>query len=319
MSDTCSACNGPIEAENAAAFKDGLRHIGPCPQREKTLGLAPEDFSPFERHKMPNGSVVYYRDSDHSYFTELKPVTKGRGNEKRVVSYSGVQTARIPSPSTIGKFADPSPDKLMDWAARKQLEGVAALADLDGPDVPWVYDAERMGSLLKAQKLTWNQLRDAKGDVGTDAHNYFEARLKGAEADPQDGYQEAVDAFLDAHPNIEPLQLEQVVYSEEHGYAGRFDARVTNGSSTYLLDLKTSKFIGRSYHQQMHGYDLAAEECGVGKSDLLRIIQVKDDGTYVAWPCRSSRTAFLHSLALYQDGKATDAECRKDYKELAHV
>lgn len=265
------------------------------------------DYSPFEHHAMPNRSECWYRDSDHSYYGKV---------QKKGDNWTGVAASRLPSPSTIAKFADPSPDKLMDWAARKNLEGVILLGQQHGT-------AKELGDALAKKKLTWRHLRDAKGDTGTAVHNAFEKGLDGipvpltSAPNEAHGHLIALDRFFNDYPDLEPLQTEQVVYSKEHGYAGRFDARVKMNGETVLLDLKTSGFIGRAYHAQLHAYDLAAEESGFGASDKLMILQTRVEGMYTLWPCRSSRDAFLHALALYQAGKECDRETRADYKELA--
>lgn len=280
------------------------------------------DYSPFEHHVLPNRSEVWYRDSDHAYFGKV---------QKKGDTWTGVQAARLPSPSTIAKYADPNPDNLMNWAARKELEGVILLGD-----VTKYGTARELAEALAAKKLTWRHLRDAKGDTGTAVHDAFEKGLQGvpvplSSAKPEEqGHLIALDRFFNDHPEIRPLQTEQVVYSREHGYAGRFDARVTMNlewdegitristeGASVLLDLKTSGYIGRAYHAQLHGYDLAAEECGIGASDRLLILQTRVEGTYTLWPCRSSREAFLHALALYNAGKECDRETRADYRELA--
>jgi hypothetical protein len=65
-----------------------------------------------ERHEMPNGAVVYYRDADHSYW-------KG---------YEGGQVSgRIPGISTIAKAGNGdtgSVDGLMGWAIKLYRQGI---------------------------------------------------------------------------------------------------------------------------------------------------------------------------------------------------
>lgn len=295
MSYVCVDCGGKIEVKTSTAFADGPRHDkGGC------------DYDPYERHGMPVGTEVFTRASDHTYHTSItrkkgKWVGQGRWGD-------------LGSTSHISKFADPSADNLMDWAARKQVDGVYQLGELEDG---FTYDSgSELLDLLKKHKLTWRDLRDQAGDTGTNAHNYFEDRLSGQPKGGAGGHYGAVDAFLDDHAGLTPLQTEAVVYSAEHGFAGRFDARVKINGETCLIDLKTSKYIGRSYHAQIHGYDLAAEECGYGASDRLLILQTREDGTYTLWPARSDRETFLHCLALYRKGKETDAATRADFKEL---
>src|SRR5262245_23297788 len=70
-----------------------------------------------ETHEMPNGEVVYYRDSSHSYWREHD------GN--------GRCSGRIPGISTISKcdgstFLDP----LINWGVNLDREGIAREASL---------------------------------------------------------------------------------------------------------------------------------------------------------------------------------------------
>jgi len=171
---------------------------------------------------------------------------------------------------------------------------------------------------VKMDQPTYLVLRDAKGAVGTAVHKIFEEGFRGVfTADypsVAEGHVRAVHLFFFEH-RPKPLELEQVVYSKRHRFAGRFDARVKVGGGVFLLDLKTG-YVGRSAHVQMVGYDLAAEECGVGASDKLFILQTRENGTYTLWPCRSTRADFLLALGLYRAGLATDKATRADYKQL---
>jgi len=233
-----------------------------------------ETCGPYEKWTLPNGSVVFYRDSDHAYFTEVRRV----GNK-----WTAVNDSRLPSPSTIAKYADPNPDKLMDWAARLGLD--------------------------------WREKRNQAGTTGTSIHEAVERGLHGEpvplrDVDPNEhGHLIALDRFFNDHRRyLTLLQAEQVVYSQEHRYAGRFDARVVeivgDGAQTWLLDLKTSKYIGKSYHCQLAGYNLAARECGIGNSDRLLILQTRVEGTYELVPVQADEDDFLAALNIYKRSKA---------------
>jgi hypothetical protein len=245
----------------------------------------------FERHVMPNGSVVYYRDSDHSYYGEIQC------KSVKAQAYSGVAATRLPSPSTIAKYADTDKDKLMDWVARMTKEG-----------------------------KDWRQQRAIKGGIGELAHARFAALLLGQEVTPltdlpekDRAYCEAVDRFfneLSESGEWKLLQQEAVVYSAKHKYAGRFDARLLIGEEVWLLDGKVSGYIGKSYHNQLAGYDLAAEESGYGHTDHIGILQWLENGHYRVWPCHGTREGFLLNLGTYRDGKRLDKLMNADYKEF---
>lgn len=311
--ETCTVCfRDGLEKEYAVALSNGYRH-------KECERLEDGDYWPFERHDFPNGTV-FYRDSTHDYFTEIQPKHQGRGKLKGIVGYTGVRDAQIPSPSAIGKYADPEADKLMGYVLR--VEG----GDLTDYEKLALKDASALGVNLDQPRYL--VLRDAKGAIGTLTHDALDKGLYGQPVPIEDALPSvqphliALDRFFADH-EIEPLQTEQVVLSTKYGYAGRFDARVKLRAiqgemfEVAMLDLKTSGFIGRSYHAQIHGYDLAAEECGVGKSDSLLILQTKPDTDYHLWPCRSSRKTFLHCLALHQLGREIDAATKQDFKEMA--
>jgi hypothetical protein len=65
-----------------------------------------------ERHEMPNGAVVYYRDADHSYWERYD---------------NGQVSGRIPGISTIAKAGNGdtgSVDGLMGWAIKLYKQGI---------------------------------------------------------------------------------------------------------------------------------------------------------------------------------------------------
>lgn len=315
----CSVCSRDgLAPEAAVALSNGYRHQE-CPR------LTDGDYHPFEHHAFPNGQV-WYRDSDHTYWTEVKAVTQGRGDAKGIVSYSGVKAAEIPSPSGIAKFADPNPDLLMNYVLRVEA------GDLKEHECALLDAADELG--VNTDQPRYLVLRDCKGAAGTLAHAAAEDAMRHKPTSP-DGVPEPARGYLTAVERLRAdlrdftnLQLEQVVYSAEHGFAGRFDARLQvpvkgQGESfeTWLLDFKTSGYIGRAYHEQLHAYDLAAAECGVGASDRIFIVQLLHEPDekgrhYYLRPARASRQAFLNSLAKYRDGKETDAATKADWKEL---
>lgn len=311
MSEICTVCfRGGLQPETSIALANGYRHNPQCPP------LGDGDYWPFERHQFPIGEV-YYRDSDHTYFTAVNPKTQGRGDEKATVAYTGVQEAQIGSPSGIGGHAESGvPDALADWFARV------------GPN--------------------WRDKRDAKGDVGSFTHKVVECRIRGDHQSEGELYDtwassiiEAAEPYLQAVDRLfvdhvfEPIAIERVVYSKEHGYAGRFDAGCRwvesvpdplqrldaeplgwKPGDTFLGDYKTSGFISRKYHHQLRLYEVASEECGVGSWDHLAIFQFCADGTYKVLPVRSTPDAALACLFLYWEGKETDKLTRADERVL---
>lgn len=266
--------------------------------------------SAVERHELPNGSVVFYKDADHSYWT---------GHDERTGKCSG----RIPGISTVAKNdGDTNSDNLLNWSARLTCEGVAREASLglsldDAEDIHtalgWLQTGESVEAALQAEKLTWRDLRNEKGRTGNVTHGVLEALAQGADPILRTGYDHAVVSWWEEQ-QPEPLNVEQVVYSQEHGFAGRFDLRAAFDGDTALIDLKTSGFISNAYHVQLAGYELAARECGVGASDERLILQVREDGTWTEWTGHAAPDDFLTALQTYAMGKRISKQARADWR-----
>jgi hypothetical protein len=263
-----------------------------------------------ERHEMPNGSVVFYKDGTdlaanvgHTYWREH------RGE----LSCSG----RLAGISTVSKCdGQTDNDGLLDWAARLAYEGVAREASLglacdpeDAQDaLAWLESADSIRSTMEASKTTWRDIRAEKGRIGTDSHEILE-RLTDVDPDvavlPTTGYDRAVLAWWQENTPT-PLHAEVVVYSAEHGFAGRFDLLAEIGGKRVLLDLKTSNWISASFAIQLNLYRLAGIESGVFDDvDRLVVLHVDDQGNYnpVEVPIRPQWA--LNALASYMDGKET--------------
>jgi hypothetical protein len=254
----------------------------------------PEMFGDFERHEMPDGSSVYYRDSNHSYWRDIKP--KGK-------TWSG--TGRLTGVSTVCAPLDFRPDNLMRWAARLNGEGIAVLASADA-----IWQA------LQDSELTFEHVRDKAAARGTNVHKHALHALASGAAVPafdqlteeERGYARGIMAFWhECEP--EPLQAEQVVWSDRLGIAGRFDLRARlmgsyRGQSllgaTCMVDAKTSGFIAAKHHGQLAGYDLLARECGIGESERLLILQVGDDGSYELLDSAATHDEFEDALRVYR-------------------
>lgn len=251
--------------------------------------------------KLPSGARLYYQDDNHSYW-------RCNPNGKRGRRLSGV--------STVVKPLDFRPDNLMNWAVRLAYEGVSrAFAGEQVPD-----DPHKLRVRLTELRLNWESIRDDAATRGTNVHErMLHALALGGDIPSLDdlepherGYGQAVMKFwMDTRPNV--LQAEQVVLSDELGVAGRFDLRaeIKELPGTTLLDAKTSAWIGATAHAQIAGYDQLAEECGIGESTHLRILQLRDDGTYALIPCFSDRSTFVDALKTYRNSGQINGQIQK--------
>lgn len=277
---------------------------------------------PFELHRLPNGDQIWYRDDSHSYWENT--IEKGG-------KWCG--QGRLMGCSTFVKHAEHDAGPLMGWAGKRNVAGMCELIDrsINGlldvgysddlkDQIAWATDEQQAMSMLRENKLTWADKRDEAGDEGTVAHDTFEALLRGGSVDwmnVPDGAVEkvkAVEKFI-ADYSPEPLNLEQVIYSKKHGYAGRFDARLRVNSiedgtaidETWLLDLKTSGFIAPGYFVQLAAYRMAARECGVGDVDRMMILQVSPEGGYRLIESHATDEDVIACLRLHRQGKTFKA------------
>lgn len=292
----------------------------------------PESIDPFTRHEFPNGTCVYYRDSDHSYWRDIKWNTKER-------RYGG--TGRLTGVTTVVSPLDFRPDNLMRWAARLNGEGIAALAAecLSTDDINeirqalrWLESGDAIWRELENAGLLYDQSRDRKATVGTNVHEIALNALANGRpvpdlarlTDEERGYSQGIMRFwLDHEPRA--LQSEQVVADIELGVAGRFDLRaalhgdylgVPLDGAICLVDAKTGAFRSTKEHAQLSGYDLLAEKCGVGACDRMFILQLYPDGDYRLLEGQGSRQAFLNALSTYRDAAAISSAAAKHRKIL---
>jgi hypothetical protein len=136
-----------------------------------------------ERHEMPNGSAVYYRDSDHSYWKEYD----GR-------SVKG----RVPGISTIAKAGTGdtgSADGLMAWAVKLARQGID-------------FKAKREEAAV-AGTAVHKVLEDL-----ANGRNIYESN-RGGHVDA------VIDWWHTRHP--ETLDAEFFVYDPHRGFAGQPD------------------------------------------------------------------------------------------------
>jgi hypothetical protein len=230
-----------------------------------------ETFAPFEAHTLPDGSVIFYRDSDHCYVTEVHMPKN---------DWIGVKGTRLTSVTTAVKPLDFNPDALIRWAV--------ALAN-DGID--------------------WREERDARAQSGTNVHKHALYALAtgrplpdfDALTEEERGYALGVQAFWHEHEPAMEL-AEQIVYSRTHRVVGRADLFAWINGKRVLMDAKTSasQFIPAKHHGQLALYDLCAEECGVGGTDEQWILVVRPDGSYEPILCELDHGDALAALHVYR-------------------
>lgn len=272
---------------------------------------APVDDPRGALYQLPNGTACFYVDADHSYW-RARPDPKNEGAWIRGKRLTGVTTAIKP--------IDFDPGRLLNWAAKTNGIGIAQLAaqtldeeavDIDGlrSDLAWLRSADAIWDALQAASLTFDDVRDQAATRGSNVHELALQALATGKPTPdyaalseeEAGYANAVSSFwLDYEP--QPLQVEQVVYSEDLGVAGRMDLRATipRLDGIVIVDAKTSKYIGEKDHVQLAGYEALADICGIGASVGQHVLQVRADGTYLLIPGAASSEDFLAAVDLYR-------------------
>lgn len=124
------------------------------------------------------------------------------------------------------------------------------------------------------------------GKEGTQVHEAAEALVLGQEVSWMDDYGNAKYSqivwemilkfyeFWNTH-KPELISAEDFVYSDEYKFAGTADLVVKMDGETWLLDLKTSNSLHKSYDLQLAAYAKALEETKGIKIDRTGIIWLK--------------------------------------------
>jgi len=124
------------------------------------------------------------------------------------------------------------------------------------------------------------------GKEGTQVHEACERLVLGEEVAWMDDYGNAkysqivwemILKFAEFWRTYKPelISTEDFVWSDEHKYAGTADLVVKMDGETWLLDLKTSNSLHKSYDLQLASYAKALEECKGIKIDRTGIIWLK--------------------------------------------
>lgn len=270
--------------------------------------------------ELPDGSHIFYDDNSHRYY------------RARLDGQEWVRAKSLTGCSTLCKPYNYDSGKLLAWKERLTCEGVAKLVtDWSGDPEVWdrslgtLSDAVELRHALKEAGVTADDARDRKAALGTNVHSVLEA-LAGVGDWPdlnamppeEQLYSKAVMSWWEARrPQV--LEAEQFVFSDTHGFAGRFDLRAMlsyegpEGETVWskaLVDLKTSSFIGPSYHVQLALYELGARECGIGSTDFQMVLQVKPDGTWKEVLSKASEKDALSAIEVYRGAARIEREAK---------
>lgn len=128
-----------------------------------------------------------------------------------------------------------------------------------------VHEREVWAPMSAAEAVDWlkhanDRVSDAASDVGSEVHDWAEAKVLGKPLPPlrkeTEGMAKSFERFL-AEWEPEYEATEATTYSREHGYAGTFDAVATVAGRRYLIDYKTGKGVYPEVALQLAAYRYA--------------------------------------------------------------
>ena len=167
----------------------------------------------------------------------------------------------LPGVTTINKHA--GNEALIQWTANQTA--AAAVMNLDylsrrSEEVGYGFLRfyyKRKPDLADPVMMSYKRILDDSSELGTNIHEYMEARVKNEFPPDLNSTQavemaELVEGFLFEN-TVESLATELTVFGD--GYAGTLDGIwVINGRS-YLLDVKTARMIHESHMRQLAALD----------------------------------------------------------------
>ncbi|MER5501363.1 hypothetical protein ABT096_29740 [Streptomyces sp. NPDC002561] len=171
--------------------------------------------------------------------------------------YVDPDDAQIKVPGVTSVVGMLPKDFLTFWAAKEAAEAAVSNWDI----VSKLVQRDPAGA-TDYLKNAHRRKTKAASDLGSAAHDYFERLARGdsvplrqvhADVKPHVTY---FKQFLD---EIQPefLHLEETVWSDEHQYAGSFDAIARVDGEVVVLDWKTSKSVYDSVALQLSAYRYA--------------------------------------------------------------
>ena len=238
---------------------------------------------------------ITFRESDHTYWCDGLPVV-------------GVTTA-------ISMKNKPF---LVGWAAKMcglWLEDNWQRFLEKDPDIL---------SLIKEMKSAYREKTKEAASIGTLVHGWVEEFIKGKNPErPKDERaQKSINAFLEwwYGNEVQVLEVEKVVFSKQHWYAGKMDfLAIINGKKT-LADIKTSSGIYPEMGLQLAAYRMAYREMTGEHIDSRLIINIRKDGklqtSYFKEHAADER-GFLSCLELYKWDRDTPKPAIEGMKDEA--
>lgn len=202
---------------------------------------------------------------------------------------------------------------LLGWAVKaNKTEAIAVAADLYD-EIAYKAPMSKLAFTTSLQARLQHSRADQKqmkraGDIGKQLHKLVEWTLRkelGEVVDKQpvlcDEGQKAFASWVQwrQEVDLQPIHIEQTVYSLEHGYAGTLDLYAKVNGKLAVLDWKSGKAIYPEAYLQNAAYRCAFEEMGHGAVDcgyIVRLPKTKGDTFEVA---KIENGAYLKDLSAF--------------------
>ncbi|WP_432157776.1 hypothetical protein [Streptomyces sp. bgisy153] len=210
---------------------------------------------------------------------------------------------KVPGVTSVGNMLPK--DYLTFWAAKESAEAAVTnwdvVSELCKRDPAGAVDYLKNAHRRKSKAAT---------DLGSAAHDYFERLARGEVVHDRHVHMDVkphVRWFREFLAEIQPrfLHLEETVWSDEHRYAGSFDAIAEVDGETVILDWKTSARVYDSVALQLSAYRYADRIILAGSGESIpvpemaggAVLHVRPEGWSLV-PVKCDRDIFDHFLSL---------------------
>jgi len=265
------------------------------------------------RRELPDGGLIEFESAPIGF------LTKGgepRRAPWRAYFYTDPCGVRRRYPSVTTWLSAVLPKDLTRFGEEHGIRGLAELVRR-GEWNPREHTDEDAVQRVRAAKLGAEAARDRAATRGTDAHALVEAFLETGEPPSIEDWPVEMHGYVRAltwwylATNPEPLEVEQLVASPTHGYAGRVDLIARIDGVRALVDFKTNPRaqLWPGGHFQTRAYARASVECGLEPCERVMLVCFAADGAFREMDCCVDDAGLDAALAFYAAVKPVNAAC----------
>ena len=222
------------------------------------------------------------------------------------------------------------------WYIKPETDKASGLPSIiTVPSVSWISGFYPKGIAFYkwlAEK-GWNEaeaLKQAAGDKGSKVHKAVEALINGAEVkmdskftNPSTGQEEELSlseyeclmSFVNWFKEVKPevISAEQIVWNDQHNYAGTMDLLCKIGGETYLIDFKTGQYVWPEYELQISAYKHALPNNENIKLAILQLGYRRNKNGYKFTDMDDKFHLFLAAKQIWENETAGQTFRQKDY------